>query len=527
MKEFLRTISDMIGQLDGQGTFEADTILKMTESYLRLSAEERQSSIRILNDLLKEDYRAYFYVMSALMRESKDARMLPCFKERLADGHYPLWERYSNMHQLKMMLFRQQMQYREERQEYQICREIYEGIQKELQNRIGAHYPYLSYDDRKKTIIIIVMQILSPEHAPTKKVIDFYRFFKYFGYEVKVFVCCHQGKTDGGSIYWYQALRINNSIPKTTEFKYKVGDDVIKGYNMLLEPQDYIQKLREAMGMIWDEKPEFLFELGEETMLAGLCSHFTTMVTAGITKAPPVTTAPIVAQFFDYTSDESAAYASFLEEEQQVIDIRHYTDPRKGSVGGKAAYQKQDFGISKDSFVIVVAGNRLDEEITKGFWNIILEILEKSSRISFLFIGDCPKVKEKSAEESYGNRMFFSGMVQEFRETIAVGDLFLNPPRQGGGTGAALSILEEIPVITLDHCDVESSVGKAFVCKAVEEMPSLVSQYESDPKFMARQKKACRKRVAEKSGVDSVGNFQKLFHLVEAIARREDGTDEA
>ncbi len=528
MKEFLCAISKMVGQLDMRGSIDEGMVREMGMKYQSLSQSEREICIQLLDELLEEDYRAYFLIMSALLAESKDAgRILPCIKERLVGRGYPLWERYSLMHQLKMMLFRNQMLCQDKHLEYRVSREIYRNILKEVQEGIGAVYPYLPFQGRKKVIVVTAIQILHPKHAPTKKIIDFCRFFSGFGYTVKVFVCFHPGKISRDNIFWHGALEMNNSIEKTTFFEYDTGIGKIKGYNAVLHPQNFLRVLRETVGLIWDEKPEFVFEIGEETLLAGLCSHFTTTVTLGMTKAVPVTVSPIVAHFFDYSEEERRDYLSLLDENQQMINLKHYSDAMEPLCIGKEKQQSQrkSLGIPIDDFVILLAGNRLDEEITERFWEILYEILGIDSQISVLFIGDCPKLEKKAIGEGYAGRMFFAGYAENFREMLTVGDLFLNPPRQGGGTGAAYAILEGIPVVTLDHCDVESSVGKEFVCGSQEDMAALVYRYFSEPEFIEQKKEACMKRVEEKRNVDSTGNLKNLFRLVETVARKEEETD--
>ena len=80
-------------------------------------------------------------------------------------------------------------------------------------------------------------------------------------------------------------------------------------------------------------------------------------------------------------------------------------------------------------------------------------------------------------------------------------------------------------MVTLDHCDVESSVGKEFVCGSQEDMAALVYRYFSEPEFIEQKKEACMKRVEEKRNVDSTGNLKNLFRLVETVARKEEETD--
>lgn len=529
MKEFLHIISEMIGQLERQEQFEPDTIYKIKVAYQLLSEEEKRNSMEILDELLQENYKVYFMVMSAMLSETKDERLLIYLKRGLINKSYPLWERYSDMLQLKSMLFRNQMLYRDEEQEYKISKEIYRHILEEIQEEMGTLHSYLPYINRRKTIIIIVSQILSINHAPTKKVIDFYRFFKEFGYEVKVFVCFHPGKINSDSVFWYDAHTIRNFALNTTFFEYNTGSEKMEGYNLILHAQGYLQELRETVRKVWEEQPEFIFEIGDQTILAELCNSFTTVVTMGLTKTVPVTNAPIIANFFDYSEEEMKRYISFLSENQRMVHVKHYAKgiQNLNTKDANPSYQKQDFGISQESFVIVIAGNRLDLEITDKFWNILYEILEKDEKFVIFFIGDCQKLQEKVTGQKYTDRIFFSGSVIYFKETIAVGDLFLNPPRQGGGTGAAHAIAADIPVITLDNCDVESSVGKAFVCDSIEEMPLLVYKYFSDLEFMKQQKEFCKKRVEEKMNVDSIGNLKKMLELVEKVAQEEEKTNKS
>lgn len=518
MKEFLSLVNEMMGQLDARGSFDGDTLEKMPRAYQSLTEKEKQESIGILDELLGEDYRVYFYMMSALLKELKEERILAYIKEKLKDREYPLWERFSNMRQLKMMLFRNRMPHWDEEQEHRDSREIYEAVLREMQEKIGAVYPHIPYGERKKTIVITVIQILGLRHAPTKILVDFYRFFTEFGYKVKVFVCFHPGKAGLDHIFWYDAASMNNLADETTFFKYQTGKEEIEGYNLVLRPEDYLQRLRETMGMVWDEKPEFVFEVGEETMLAGVCSHFTTVVTLGITKNVPVTTAPVLASYFFYSKKEHEKYVSLLHKGQRMVDVQYWPEQNIET----KTLSKKDFGISDNTFVIIVAGNRLDEELTDEFWDIIYQILEMNRQFLVLFIGICPKSREKAQKEKYWEQMLFIGSVADFRETIAIGDVFLNPPRQGGGTGGHYAILENVPVITLDNCDVAQSVGAAFICNSTEEMPPLVYRYFSDERFMQYQKAACEKKTGERMKVDGYGNMQRMFEVVRETAGKEE-----
>ena len=48
------------------------------------------------------------------------------------------------------------------------------------------------------------------------------------------------------------------------------ADVQVKGYNFELRGADYIETLRFAAGMAWEKRPEYVLEIGSETILAGL-----------------------------------------------------------------------------------------------------------------------------------------------------------------------------------------------------------------------------------------------------------------
>ena len=136
-------------------------------------------------------------------------------------------------------------------------------------------------------------------------------------------------------------------------------------------------------------------------------------------------------------------------------------------------------------------------------------------------IGNCEAL-EKRIAETYRERFYFLGYTEELQKTMTIGDLFLNPPRQGGGTGAMYAILQEIPVVTLDNCDVQVNVGKVFTCDSIESMVNLVHQYCEDKGFMEKKKEACRRKAEEILAVDEKENYRRLCEFVETYTIRQE-----
>lgn len=171
--------------------------------------------------------------------------------------------------------------------------------------------------------------------------------------------------------------------------------------------------------------------------------------------------------------------------------------------------------------MILLVGNRLVQEVTEDFLKTIYAMLEENPKAVLAVIGNCEAL-EKRIAEAYRERFYFLGYTEELQKTMTIGDLFLNPPRQGGGTGAMYAILQEIPVVTLDNCDVQVNVGKVFTCDSVESMVNLVHQYCEDKGFMEKKKEACRRKAEEILAVDEKENYRRLCEFVETYTIRQE-----
>lgn len=94
----------------------------------------------------------------------------------------------------------------------------------------------------------------------------------------------------------------------------------------------------------------------------------------------------------------------------------------------------------------------------------------------YIFIGECNELKSKLYSENYKFNFRFLGFVKDLQNTMSIGDLYLNPPRTGGGTSATYAINNEIPVLTLPNCNVALR-GEEFVCSSLEKFPEIIYKY--------------------------------------------------
>lgn len=516
MEQFFWILQSGLGQLDATGEYEEGTLHELKESYDLLEEKQQGDVLRIIEQSLKNlPDTVLIYIWSTLLAVLRDEKVIPFIEVLMNHETFTLWQRAELMHQLQRTIFTNGLAV-DEKDEYRRNDRIYNSIMDKIREEKKKTFSYIPLAKRQKKVVIILNQLVGRQHAPTRIILQTKEYLEAFGYEVKVYVGFMPNENSG--IMWYKQCIWNNFMERQGYFKCNVENGRIEGYNARIENDNFEKNLEDTAELIYREAPEWVLEVGEETFLADLCREFTTVVTRGCVRTIPVTNAPIIVLASDYTIAEERRYQSWLKPYQQFVEVKH-------SIVGKTVIaekeKKEKYGIAEDQFVILLVGNRLVQEVTEDFLKTIYTMLEENPKAVLAVIGNCEAL-EKRIAEAYRERFYFLGYTEELQKTMTIGDLFLNPPRQGGGTGAMYAILQEIPVVTLDNCDVQVNVGKVFTCDSIESMVNLVHQYCEDKGFMEKKKEACRRKAEEILAVDEKENYRRLCEFVETYTIRQE-----
>ncbi len=510
-KEFYTAIQGMLGELMEGKCFSAAFLQRMKAAYQAMSQERQSKCLSTVYELMQEDYTAAICFMGVLLRETEDQKAVHFVTKLLLSKQYPLWERLNDSIQLRSCLFLNGIG--KEYEEYKRKRELYESLLQELNVAMDSSYAMTPFETRKKKVILVVSQLVNVYHAPTGFVMQACRSLARLGYEVECFICHCLGAE--GYWDWNNVIYIQNIMHETGAFVHGFADVQIKGHNFELQKSDYIETLRMAVEMVRERRPEYVLEIGSETILAGLCREFTTVVTMGMTGRLPVTNAQIIANLVKASAEERALWDMLLEKGQTVISVSLTAHEFV-----EASHQKvsrKDLGIPEEAFVLVLAGNRLDLEVKEAFEQILFQMLDLAEQIRIAVFGECPAFQKRMSEGNRADRFYFLGYRTDLKRVIGVGDVFVNPPRQGGGTGGLFAVMEEAPVVTLGDCDVAEMVGDRFVCQSMDEMPELIRRYMTDQEFMQVQKENCRKAAADRN-VNPEEAFRKICDAVKSCS---------
>lgn len=116
---------------------------------------------------------------------------------------------------------------------------------------------------------------------------------------------------------------------------------------------------------------------------------------------------------------------------------------------------------------------------------------EQERDIYVIFIGPTNEKFQKKVQREMGDasHIRFLGEQKRLQGAIAMTDLFVNPPRVGGGAGAHLALLEGIPIITLKNCDVASLAGDGFCYENPQVYRNGLSDIKGTQPFMRNRAK--------------------------------------
>lgn len=360
----------------------------------------------------------------------------------------------------------------------------------------------------KNKVIIAARSILAENHAPTMILCNIYNYLQKIGYDVIVLVGYMGGiQTELKDDVYYHAID-NNLMEGTQLLQSDHFGLQVNICNIEFTLQSFNQELEMAVDYVRGVNPEFIIDIGGMNVIADVCSGFTTVCSFPCVGTPVHSAAQVVVRRFHCEGEKDKKYNSYLMDNQKVFELIIANE-----LSVVSNMQEQNAALrnkkEKDKFILLIVGNRLDREVTDEFLNVLNQILEDEPDVYVEVIGECDKLKNKIKTSDKSDRYIFIGYADNLQEAMADGDLFVNPPRTGGGTGASLALKNHTPIVTLGNCDVAIR-GEGFVCGELAQYPEIIKKYIHDAGFMKQQQEYCEHQDKLLNNVDSVGNMKKF-----------------
>ena len=336
-------------------------------------------------------------------------------------------------------------------------------------------------------ILVVTTQLLGDKHGPTQNTLDYcYTLQKKLKKEVFLLVTFEMPSNIPEEMVTLSEGRdiclFNYEESLEGDFILSYMGENIKGYQCRVDEQN-IEELKGVLLNIYNWNPYLVYNLGGDNIIADICGEFTTQVTLPFSYGYPISQGKFLIlprseeKHEQFIKDYIKEYNQILLESIFVFKLR---EPIK-------IHTKADVGIDAHKFVIAIVGNRLDNEISKNFAQELRKLLIKNNNLLIVFIGVFQDYELRKEEFGPLESTKYIGYQDDIRGVLNLADIYLNPPRKGGGTSAVEALAEGIPVITLPFCDVAYAVGQDFVHENYVDLENLIAKYQNDSLFYEKQ----------------------------------------
>lgn len=356
--------------------------------------------------------------------------------------------------------------------------EVLDGLYRESyriykENANGMLEKVPRYERHSNRVLVLTIQFLGIRHAPTKSILERCRAYRKLGKEVFLINTAEQGTfrgyvpfffaEEGNVVEEYNSANVLN-MGGGEEIWFRQLDNNLSIWDRFLLLAEYIKQI----------KPWYILTIGTGSILADLCSNMVPCASmAWVFSTLPMTINCMKILGRSLRQDELENDAM-----KDVIESRFTFEltPQKTS------FTREQYQIPEDKFVLVVVGVRLDSEVTPRFCDMLEKVCRNDCYVVFAGLYDTyHKVKERYPLLAQNSA--FIGYCNDMLALMEVCDLYVNPPRMGGGFSVIEAFAKGVPGVYLQSGDVYTAGGAEFSVSDFDEMEQTILRYKEDGDF--------------------------------------------
>jgi glycosyltransferase involved in cell wall biosynthesis len=172
--------------------------------------------------------------------------------------------------------------------------------------------------------------------------------------------------------------------------------------------------------------------------------------------------------------------------EEQVIRLPVFIE----TVQPLREFKREEYGLSEDDIVIVTVGNRLQYEIPNELIEQMCELLHKNKKVKWFLVG-CAELfyLRNNHEELIGSSVYFVEYEKDLPGFYRICDIYLNPPRTGGGTSIAWAMQQGVTIVSATGGDAELNyIGKNNCVQSGDDLIPYIEKLLKNSTLLKQQK---------------------------------------
>jgi glycosyltransferase involved in cell wall biosynthesis len=391
---------------------------------------------------------------------------------------------------------------------------LLEQIVSSYENETQDLLKYIPYEQRNQNLVfVIVPQILSGFHAPTKMAFDKAKFLMEHMHKKVLVINTAEFLSKIIEIVFYKPFYseyIDSYLYKES-IAWK-GADI--PYFQCENNMPNTADLRALLQTVMNVKPGLVIAIGGGSILANLIDKMIPVLTYGTTGNLQETMTSCQTLSGKLEEAELQLLGRMGIKETSIIPIQPKVNPDMQ----KSVVTRKELKLPENKFIVAVAGNRLDSEIDESFMQMLERVLDED--MAAAAIGTRFHSYEKYMQMMPGlrNKVQYLGYSADLLAWLEVCDVYVNPYRVGGGVSATDALLKGLPVITMDYGDVAVCAGKEFCTESYDTMPDLIRKYKDDAEFYQKMSVLAKERAQT-----LIDTPEELQSIIEEFQRRTSG----
>lgn len=440
---------------------------KVIFHFLRDSADQN-----LKNDFLDKTWRylesnkAGFYAKVFLfslltLLAPQDQRVLKGLMETLLSDSNYLPYHYSIMIQILFYISHN----------LQLYPNFYVDQRQELDRLAGWYRSQLPIKTEKpreaiRNIAIHVDQLLVPLHSPSKLMLDYAKGLKKILPESKIKIFVED------NLYLHHQEAILPRPFSSRESKYcqmehdrYLEDTDIDVFYADTEKTSFFST-QQLVNAICDFRPDII-----------LSNSYISLATALLYDYSPTVYLSMGAPYFSCSADVYlVGIADLVLQNNSLYQLLDSTLIESINVGidfpqPQQKKSRSDYGLKDSQFVMVTAGNRLNNEMSLDFTHEICNFILHHSDVVWLLVGlhSIPEFPSKESNSLLAGKVVVIPYEYDLVALYDLCDVFVNPVRAGGGFSIAWAMSRKLPVLQMDtlaaglfYVGQENSIGSSL-----------------------------------------------------------------
>ena len=500
--DFLKCVLKSIGNVESEEDLQK-TKFELKQIYKKIEAFGKEEAFyEFIKNEYGDDEEIYAMLLQYIYEVTKISGALERYLEMKLEEQFltdkDLFLELNLREQMVNLLFRRGKVLPFER-EWNINARIAESGAEKL----NTVYEMIKREDRNQDLVVIFVKvILSTAHTPTRLLLELSSIIqKKLGKKVLIIsavlktdvrLLSQAGMTSGFVMLNHMEERGNCFI------EYK--GEKISVYQLMVEKENQAE-IKAVWDKIYELKPFCVWNLAADPLWTVIAKQFTTSIYTIMRQGYPAVDADLIVNYIPAVHPADVKNKEILL--SRNVDVMEteflfpYEEPCKN-------LQRREAGIPEDVFCLGVVGTRLLTECSDLFLEVLCRAAGKDTGIFVIFIGLSEEEEAGLEKKLKGKleRYRLTGMKDDLIEYLDLLDLFVNPPRVGGGNTGAMALSVGVPVLTLDKGDIAAVAGKEFTVETLDDYPEMIWKYKNDSEFYQRQSRRAKEQIEEKTTGD-------------------------